>query len=209
MNEEAEEEEKKASKLTETGGLSDDEIIKYVKMSPSRNRSLSKRSHSRMFIVETKPPRRRRSRRLLVPSDIEYYIDPQNIRNRDEIYDSNYNDDYDDENDDYYENEYGYISPRSESNYKTVTPRPPPDSLSRNRSYIPSNLSGRMSRLIPQNSTLTEPNQRQRNLMRFQNAMMKNPVNKFNHRREMEEVDYRDPPTSNKPVIRGGAVVYR
>lgn len=203
MNEEAEEEERNVSKLADTGGLSDDEILRYVKMSPRRSQSLSKRSQSRMFIVETKPPRRRpRNRRYFVPNDLEFKISVPDTE--DDDFDE-YSNDYDDNE----INEYGFFSPRSDSNYKTITPRPPPDSLSRNRSYIPSNLGGRASRLIQPSSILTEKQQRERNLIRFQNAMMKNPVNKNNHRREMEQVDYHDPPTSNKAVIRGGSVVYR
>lgn len=201
LNEEEEEEEeqqRRESRIHDTGGLSDEEILKYVKMSPNRSRSLPRRSQSRMIIVESNPPRRRQSRRRVIPSKVEYYIAPQ---------------DYDEfiDNFDYYDDDdYEYYSPRSESNYKRFTPNPPnpPRDLSRNRIYNPSNLGGRTSRAV-QDELLTNAQRRQRNQVRLQNAIMKNPVNKNNHRREIERVDYRDPPTSNKAVIRGGAVVYR
>lgn len=211
---------------TGTGRLSEAEILKYAQISPRKQRqqvikSISndnKRSKSRMIIVESNPPRRQRRKQN--QSVLEYYIQEDDDDDIDNNYNSNseeyYLEDGDDEEDvrSVYSDDWigSRGTRRAGGRYKTFEPRPPTEmsrSLSRNRIYNPSTMM-KNRRKRDGGNLLTEPQRRYRNQAAAQNVMMRNPVpNKNNHRREMERVEYRDPPTSNKPVIRGGAVIYR
>lgn len=196
----------------------EEDILKYVELATKakatttttktspRRRSISmpsqRRSKSRMYIVEEKKKRS--------PRRPAYYIDPRDV-DQEYVYP-----------DDYEEDEY-----EEDDRYRTYNSAPMfsdygPPAMDRDRVYQAPNHPTWRRRMMnsqikqpPTMATINEAQRRHRNqvvmhdLMKNKNSRSRLNNMKLNHRSETEEVTYREPYAPNKPVIRGGAIVFR